>query len=82
MKALRSLRIKEALGYGVVCKMPVLGGTPWEAGSSPGRLRELSEIFCNGAFGSAPAPEDRAGEALPQAGCQQAPARGCQPGAV
>lgn len=28
--------------------MPVLEGTPWDAGSSPGRFREPSEISCNG----------------------------------
>lgn len=28
--------------------MPVLEGTPWDAGSGPGRFREPSEISCNG----------------------------------
>lgn len=55
VKGPRSLQIKEALGSRVVCKMPVLEGTPWEAGCGPGRLREPSEISCNGALGSAAA---------------------------
>lgn len=65
----------------MVCKMPVWEGAPWEAGSSPQRLRESSEISCNGALGSAAAPERvQRGRLYPKQGIRRLQSMGASSG--